>query len=107
MHHQNKSGKDIRHGRVSPRKFRMPNMSSTDATIHAAQDLIHALQNTEPASPLVTPGNAHKEALISLEETFVKAPPPAVPLRAPIKRYTHRNYNRRTKNKTKLKNHTT
>ena len=29
-------------------------MSATDAKIHAAQDLIHALQNPAPASPLVT-----------------------------------------------------
>ena len=32
-------------------------MSSKDATFHAAQDLIYALQNTSPASPLVKLGN--------------------------------------------------
>ena len=30
------------------RKINMPKMSSTDATIHAAQDLIHALKNPAP-----------------------------------------------------------
>ena len=34
-------------------------MSSMDATYHAAQDLIYALQNLEPASPIVNLGNGH------------------------------------------------
>ena len=38
-------------------------MSSTDAPIHDAHNLIHALQNTAPARPLVKLGNAQKEAL--------------------------------------------
>ena len=32
----------------------MPKITSTDATIHAAQDLIHALKNTAPARALFT-----------------------------------------------------
>ena len=31
----------------------MPRMSSMDATYYAAQDLIYALQNPVPSSPLV------------------------------------------------------
>ena len=45
-----------------PRKFSMPKISSTDATIHAAQDLIHGLKNPAPFSPLATLGNSHNEA---------------------------------------------
>ena len=47
-------------------------MSSTDATIYAPQDLIHELQNTARAIPLVTLGNAHKELLRYLADVFVK-----------------------------------
>ena len=43
-----------------PKKFNMPQMSSMDATYHAAQDLIYSLQNSPPASPLVKLGNGHK-----------------------------------------------
>ena len=63
----------------------MPKMSSTDATIHAAQDLIHALQNLAPARPLVTLVNVHKEALGFLSDIFGKATSPSVPPRVPIK----------------------
>ena len=52
---------------------------------HSAQDLISALYNPEPASPIVKLGNAHKEALISLAEIFRKATPAAVPLRVPAR----------------------
>ena len=31
-----------------PKQFNMPQISSTDAKIHAAQDLIYALHNPEP-----------------------------------------------------------
>ena len=68
----------------SPRTFNMPTISSTNATIHAAQDLIHALQTPEPASPLVTLENAHKEALIYLADIFGKSTSPAVPPRVPV-----------------------
>ena len=59
----------------------MPNISSTDAAIHAAQDLIRALQNPAPCSSLVTLGNTHNEAMISLEKIFDKSTSPAIPLR--------------------------
>ena len=36
------------------RKFNMPKMSSSDATIHAAHGLIHEIKNLDPASSLVT-----------------------------------------------------
>ena len=49
-----------------PKQFTMPQMSSTDETFHATQDIIYALQNTAPASPLVKLGNGHKEALSNL-----------------------------------------
>ena len=50
-------------------------LSSTDATIHAAHDLIHALNNPAPASPLVKLGNAHKIALRYIAEIFSKVTP--------------------------------
>ena len=62
----------------------MLDIFSTDATIHATQDLIHALQNTEPARPLVTLVNAHKEPFISLADIFGKSTSPEVPLMVPI-----------------------
>ena len=40
-----------------PKQFNMPQMSSKNAKIHAVQDLINALQNPTPASPLVKLGN--------------------------------------------------
>ena len=51
----------------------MPKISSTGATIHAAQDLICPIQNTAPTKPLSTLVNVHKEAFISLIDIFVKA----------------------------------
>ena len=59
----------------------MPKLFSTDATIHAAQNLIYAQQNPAPEIPLVKLGNPHKEALRSLVEIFTTSTPPAVPLR--------------------------
>ena len=67
-----------------PRKLSMPEMLSTDATIHAEQDLIHALQNPAPDRTLVKLENVNKEALISLSEIFGKATSKAVPQRVPI-----------------------
>ena len=63
----------------------MPKISSTDATINASQDLVHALQNLEPAILIVTLGNSHKEALISLLDIFGKATSPTVLLRMPVR----------------------
>ena len=63
----------------------MPNMSSTDATIHASQYLICALQNPAPANPILKIGNAHREALRCLAEILTKSTPPAVPPRVPVR----------------------
>ena len=58
-----------------PNTFNMPQMSYMDATYHATQDLIYALQNPSPESSLVKLGNRHKEALRTLAEIFIKATP--------------------------------
>ena len=63
----------------------MPHMSSMYSTYDATQDLMYAIQNTEPARPLVKLGNGHKEALNSLAEIFRKSNPPEVPLREPVR----------------------
>ena len=63
----------------------MPQMSSMDATYHAAQDQIYALHNPAPASPLVKLGHGHKEALNILSDIFIKAKTSAVPLMVPIR----------------------
>ena len=60
-------------------------MPSMDATFHSAQDLIYALQNIAPTSPLVTIGNGRKEASRTLEEIFRKANPPGVTPRVPVR----------------------
>ena len=65
--------------------FHMPHMSSMDATYHATQNLIYALNNPAPASPLVKLGHVHKEALKTLSHIFRKANPPAVPPRVPFR----------------------
>ena len=44
-----------------PKNNNMPQMSSMDATYHAAQYLIYALHNTSPSIPLVKLGNKKKE----------------------------------------------
>ena len=58
-----------------------------DATYHAAHDLIYALHNPAPESPLVKLGNGHKEALETLAEILRKSNPPAVPPRAPVRKF--------------------
>ena len=63
----------------------MPQMSSMDATYHATQNLIYALHNPAPASPLVKLGHGHKEALNTLADIFRKANPPAVPPRVSVR----------------------
>ena len=69
----------------SPKKFNMPQMSSVDATYHAAQDFIYAIDNPAPARPLVKLGNGHKEAFRILAEIFRKANPTAVPTMVPVR----------------------
>ena len=68
-----------------PKNIYMPQMSSTDATYHAAQYLIFALHNPAPSIPLVKLENIHKEILKKLAEIFRKANPPVVPLRVPVR----------------------
>ena len=62
-----------------------------DATYHTAKDIIYALQNPAPASPLVKLGHGHKESLKTLTNTLRKANPPAVPQRAPVREAGHSN----------------
>ena len=45
----------------TPRKCIMPKMSSTDATIHDLQYLIHAQESPEPARPLAKLVNQYKD----------------------------------------------
>ena len=59
----------------------MPQMSSTDATYHAAHDIIYALHNTEPEIPLVKLGHGNKEEMNTLADISIKETPPAVPPR--------------------------
>ena len=68
-----------------PKTFHMPQISSMDATYHYAQDLIYALQNPSPTSPLVKLGHGHKEALKNLADIFRKSSPQAVPPRVPVR----------------------
>ena len=58
----------------------MPKMSSTESTINATQDLIHAMKNSAPVSPLVTLVDAHKEALRYLAYIFGKTTSTAEPM---------------------------
>ena len=60
--HLPKTRAEIISGAVEPPPpmFSMPQMSSVDATYYAAHNIIYALQNTEPANPLVKLGNGHK-----------------------------------------------
>ena len=75
IHPQYKSGNISNKLEFPSKKFNMPQMSSMDATFHAAQELIYALQNPEPTIPLLKLGNLHKEALRTLAEIFIKANP--------------------------------
>ena len=63
----------------------MPYMSSMDANFCDAQDLIYALQNPAPASPLVKIGNGQKEELRTLAKILSKTNPPAVHPRVPVR----------------------
>ena len=83
----------------------MPKMSTTDATIHATQDLIHSLQNSEPARPLFTLVNSHKESLRSLSEIFIKATSAAVPLRVPIQGTNPEKLQQVKQEENQIKNH--
>lgn len=58
-----------------PSKTRMPALSSTDRAIRAANELVHALRNPHPASPLVPIGTEELQALEQLSEIFGNAVP--------------------------------
>ena len=87
-----------------PKTFNMSKMSSTDATINAAHDLIHAVYNPSPDIPLLTLGNSHKEELISLAEIFGKSTSPAVPPRVPVRGAFQEKIQQVNKEETQIKN---
>ena len=59
-----------------PTRIRMPASSSLDKAIQAANDLIHVLQNPEPASPFFEFGDAQQNALDKLAALFHTSLPP-------------------------------
>ena len=79
-------------------------MSSMDETYHATQDLIYALQNTEPTSPLVKLGHGHKEALNNLADILRKSNPPAVPPRVPVREVGQKKLQEMNQEGTQIKN---
>ena len=58
-----------------PKKFNITKISSTDASIYAIQDLIHALHNPAPASLILKLVNEHIAALRMLLGIFNKSTP--------------------------------
>ena len=60
----------------SSKQFNIQKRFSTDATIHATQDLIYSIHNPALAISLIKLENEHNKALISLAEIFIKATPP-------------------------------
>ena len=63
----------------------MTKMSSKDANVHSAKDLIYALQNPSPEIPLVKLVNGHKYSFMTLSEIFRKASALAVLPRMPVR----------------------
>ena len=64
-----------------PKKLIVSKFSSADAAIYAAQELIHYLQNSASAKPLITLGDVCTAALRSLAVIFNNATPRARPPR--------------------------
>ena len=58
-----------------PNKFTMPKISSTAATLHAEQGLIHFLRSTAPPRPLITLGDSHTVLIRELEGILNMATP--------------------------------
>ena len=56
-----------------PKNVSMPHLSSTDAAMHAAKDLAHALLNPAPAAPFATLSTARLEAIKQLSDIFSEA----------------------------------
>ena len=69
----------------------MPQLSSVDATYHAAKYLIYALYNPELAYLLVKLGHGPKEALKTLTDIFRKAKTPELPSRVPVREVGQKN----------------
>ena len=63
----------------------MPHISSIDATICAADDLIYALQNPAPESQLFKLGNGKKGGIEYPRGNIQKIKPPEVPPRVPVR----------------------
>ena len=59
----------------------MPNSSSTDLILRGIHDIVHALHNPSPASPLAPLTTNHYEALLRVTDllTAVVTPPPPLP----------------------------
>ena len=85
MHTRYNSRTNIRHSRIFPKTFHMPQMYSMDATYHSAQDLIYSIHNPAPKSLLVKLFIGHKGALKTLADIFRKSNPPAVHPRVPVR----------------------
>ena len=60
-----------------PQHVKMPHLSSADAAMHAAKDLIHALENPQPATPFPGVGDEQVLALQQLADIFYKALKPS------------------------------
>ena len=65
----------------SPKTFHIPQMFSMDATYNTAQDIIYALHNPEPASPLVELWHVHKEVFKTLTDIYSEKQTPQQYLR--------------------------
>ena len=74
--------RDVETVEFFPTQSKMPNTSSADAAIIAAQELIHALQNPAPATPFANMGNDRLQALRHLAQIFHSALPNAQPAAA-------------------------
>ena len=88
---------------IFPRQFNIPQMSSIDATIHAAHDFIYSLQNTASASPLVKLGNGHKESFRTLSEIFRESNPLVVLPRVPVREVFQEKLQKMNQERTQIK----
>ena len=83
----------------------MPQISSMDANYHAAQELIYALHNPAPTSPLLKLGKLHQESLKNLADIFRKANHQAVPQRVPVREVGQRRLQKVNHGGTQMKGH--
>ena len=61
-----------------------------DETYHDAQYIIYSLHNPAPEITLVKLRHVHKEVLNTPAEIFIKANPPAVTPRVPVREVSHK-----------------